>query len=329
MSSRSEFIPELAAAGVYHNHMHSKEDEPLRYLTPDSDESEVFTKLSSKTDSLYQVPTVNPDGYDYLSDRSPTTKFTTRSIAEENMRDLQNFLKQQLSSGFPDQRSYETKIYQGNVLPCSPQRMDNEAKVIPVERKNSKVLKTEEGNTIAKKLATQAEQKGMRECHVYFTPRTSAEIWPPLVVTVGEDWDFMKVMRKSIADLQRSMNKGERDGTHDWLFDYHPNKEISKIRNDLKVLFGKKVVTFRDSHLKKSIKDITGDFINRMWILQKSDDKSHKVRRERRANSIHELPRESRAPYSRNRIKGRSKSFHHKAHSKPPQKRYSRISKRL
>merc|ERR1719419_2213353 len=56
ISTRSEFIPELAAAGVYHNPMHSKDEEPLRYLTPDSDESEALTAVHSRTNSLYQLP---------------------------------------------------------------------------------------------------------------------------------------------------------------------------------------------------------------------------------------------------------------------------------
>lgn len=162
---------------------------------------------------------------------------------------------------------------------CSNDR-NNEDKValLRVERKNSQVLQNEQGVLLKKKLATQLEQKGMRECHVYFTPRTSAEIWPPLIVTVGEEWDFVKVMRKSIAELQRCINKGDRDGTHDWLFDYHPNKNIKEIKNDLKVLFGPKVICFRCSHLKKCIKDVTTDFINKVWILQKEDDKHYRQR---------------------------------------------------
>jgi len=199
-----------------------------------------------------------------------------------------------------------------------------------MERKKSGNLKTEEGVVLAKKLATQAEQKGMRECHVYFTPRTSAEIWPPLVVTVGEDWDFLKVMRKSIADLQRSVNKGERDGTHDWLFNYHPNKNIKKMRQDLKVLFGRKVVSFRDSNLKKCVKDVTGDFINKMWILRKDDDKhqnAHDKARER-SKSYSKLPRKKASSPTSRRMRARSKSFHHKKNTKSLPG-YTRLSQKV
>jgi len=337
-SIRSEFIPELTEAGVYQP-MPVKEDPPVSYVTPEShsDDSEVFnTRFSNKTDSLYQLPALNSDGNEYLDERSPTTIFTTRSIAEENMRDLQNFLKQQLGSvGSPEERSLETILGNEMSPASSPKEESKEDKVavIRVERKKSGVVRTEEGRVLAKKLATQAEQKGMRECHVYFTPRTSAEIWPPLVVTVGEDWDFVKVMRKSIANLRRAMNKGERDGTHDWLFDYHPNKDIKKIKKDLKVLFGRKVVSFRDSNLKKSVKDVTGDFINKMWILQKDDDKHQKTHLKTRIRSQSfnksKSPRKRASSPKSRRMKGRSKTFRHKKNTKSLPNHYTRLSQRV
>ena len=78
-------------------------------------------------------------------------------------------------------------------------------------------------------------------------------------------------MRKSIAELQRAINKGDRDGTHDWVFGYHPNKEVRKIKKELKILFGRRAIEFRDSNLKKPIKSMTKDFVNKLWILQKKN----------------------------------------------------------
>jgi len=325
-SVRDEFIPELTAAGVYNNTTNDKEE--LTFLTPETrsvDSGEYSAMCSNNmTDSLLQMPAMNTEGYDFL-EVSPTTLFTTRSIAEENMRDLQNFLKQQVdSSASSVDRSLETKYDQKVTPPSSTKGEKNEDNVSLIRVQS--VVRTESGKILSKKLATQFEQKGMRECHVYFTPRTSAEIWPPLVVTVGEEWDFVKVMRKAIANLQRSMMKGDRDGTHDWLFDYNPNKDIRRIKKDLKVLFGRKVVSFRDSHLKKSLKDVTSDFINKMWILQKDEDKAPKVRLRSHSDSNFRHRREAvRSPGKLTYAK--SVGVTTKGNSK--RKRYTRISNRV
>jgi len=339
ISPRSEFIPELTAAGIFHHSTQSKMVESATFSTPEtqSDDSDEYgSRFSKPPYSIFQLPALNVDGQDCLSDRSLTTCFTTRSMAEENVKDLQNFLKQHLgSSPSMEERNSETEpVKVISASGCSNDRT-NEDKVglVRVERRNSKVLQNEQGVLLTKKLATQLEQKGMRECHVYFTPRTSAEIWPPLIVTVGEEWDFVKVMRKSIAELQRCINKGDRDGTHDWLFDYHPNKNIKEIKNDLKVLLGPKVISFRGSHLKKCLKDVTADFINKVWILQKEDDKHYKQRI--RSSSLLKATGKIGSPRSLNYSKARpkslarSKSITKTNNRKSVRKRYSRLSHRL
>jgi len=304
----------------------------VSFLTPEtqSEESDEYNaRFSKDVDSLYQLPALNSDVQDYMSELSLTTNFTTRSIAEENMRDLQNFLDQHVSSSPSiEGRNSETKLGQDIPPTMCLTEKNNEDKValVRVSRENSSVVETEDGVLLARKLATQREQKGMRECHVYFTPRTAAEIWPPLIVTVGEEWDFVKVMRKSIADLQRCIKKGERDGTHDWLFDYHPNKDIKKIKKELKVLFGQKVISFRGSHLKKHLKDVSGDFINKMWILQIQEDKNYKGRT--KPNSQQKSSRNVRASKSKNYMKKRSTSFQKKTKTSRPT-HYSRLSQRI
>jgi len=339
ISPRSEFIPELTAAGIFHHSTQSKIDESATFSIPEShsdDSDEYGSRFSKRPDSLYQLPALSADGQDCLSDRSLTMCFTTRSMAEENVKDLQNFLKEHLCSS-PSMEEHNCEPEAVKIIPASGCSNDtnNEDKValVRVERRNSKVLRNEEGVVLTKKLATQLEQKGMRECHVYFTPRTSAEIWPPLIVTVGEEWDFVKVMRKSIAELQRCINKGDRDGTHDWLFDYHPNKDIKEIKNDLKVLFGPKVISFRGSHLKKCLKDVTTDFINKIWILQKEDDKHYKQRIRssglQKATGIMGSPRPLNYSRARSKSLARSKSINKKNNRKSARKRYSRLSQRL
>jgi len=141
--------------------------------------------------------------------------------------------------------------------------------ITPKEVQRLSPVNTANGGFLPKKIAKVYEQKGKLECHVYFTPRTSAQIWPHLTLTVHEDWDFLKIMRKSIAEIQRAIKKGDRDGTHDWVFGYHPNKQVEKIKKELRVLFGGRATEFRGSNLKKKIKPTTKNFVNKMWVLQK------------------------------------------------------------
>merc|ERR550534_177090 len=275
--------------------------------------------FSHRTDSLYLIPTLNSEGHDPLSGTNRSQSF------EENMRDLQSFLKQHLiSTEYNTEPGKESNLGRDiSVCGSNVNAMTNEAKGASMQKRDKPVvIRNEDGAILSKKLATQAEQKGMRECHVYFTPRTSAEIWPPLVVTVGEDWNFLKVMRKSIANYQRSTRKGERDGTHDWLFEYNPNKDVKKIRTELKVLFGPKVVSFRDSHLRKNLKDVTKEFINKMWILQKNDDKQGKAR-VRKKN----YPRRQRG--SKSKVLNRSQSFSQKQGRKVVAHKFSGVSQKV
>jgi len=165
----------------------------------------------------------------------------------------------------------------GSVEPLLQQQYAEEYKLdaktdVDISSKGVQLLSpvnTANGAFMPKKIPKVYEQKGKLECHVYFTPRASAQIWPHLILTVHEDWDFLKIMRKSIAQIQRTIKKGDRDGTHDWVFGYHPNKQVRKIKKELRVLFGGRAIEFRDSNLNKKIKTMTKNFVNKIWVLQK------------------------------------------------------------
>lgn len=167
---------------------------------------------------------------------------------------------------------------------------------------------TANGVGLQKKITTSYQHKGKLECHVYFTPRTSVEVWPHLAVTVREDWDFLKVMRKSIAEIQRAIKKGDRDGTHDWVFAYEPNKQVKKIKKELRVLFGGMAIEFSDSNLKKKIKTKAEGFVNKMWVLpKKSIGEQDKGRHSRTVSSQVGVHRAKSQPPLKKKLKGGSR----------------------
>jgi len=241
---------------------------------------------------------------DYL-ERMPTTLFRTRSSLSKDKMTLQRIFAKNPDEAEGQGRHWERLLEQKSVNLLDAD-IDEHEEVKCVETSDlmynpsplaTNPITTDKGVVLLKKLATQFEQKGKLECHVYFTPRTSAEIWPHLIVMVDETWHFIKVMRKALAEMQRKINIGDRDGTHDWIFDYHPNREVSKIRKDLKILFGPRALRFRDSNLKKIIKESTSDFVNKMWILQKSSvSDKHRRGRSRGAGSKSRKNRASSEP---------------------------------
>jgi len=216
-----------------------------------------------------QEVSLSEDRDDYL-DRMPTTVFRTGSSRTLRTMYANDVDEEEDQGSWVDEKS--ESIADSNIDEHEEAKTPGASDLIyhpmPV---TATPITTDKGIVLLKKLATQYEQKGQLECHVYFTPRTSAEIWPHLIVMVDENWQMIKVLRKALAEMQRTIKIGDREGTHDWIFDYHPNKNIKKIRKELKILFGPRALNFRDSNLKKMIKDSTSDFINKMWILQKSD----------------------------------------------------------
>jgi len=148
-------------------------------------------------------------------------------------------------------------------------------------RDGSMPIENEFGKAMLKKLATKHEQKGKMEMQVFFTRKKKGNEWPHLVVTVGEDWPWIKVIRKSLATIQKNLKKGDRNGTHDWVFGYHPNKDIRRMRKELKVLLGNRGLEFRDGLLKKHVKEATKEFVNKIWVIQKTPKSNPASRREK------------------------------------------------
>lgn len=236
--------------------------------------------------ALSDQPTSNDPAYastdSFLHERNPTTYFPTLLDFEEHGMEVseQNDIDNEainevevLTRTMVDNKDAYTPAMSGSEeVDAEKKDWEEVIKMDSVVREKncSTPVMTENGQIIQKKIATQFEQKGKRECHVYFTPRTASEIWPHLVVTVDETWPLVKVIRKSLAEIQRAIIKGDREGTHDWVFSYHPNKEIRKIKRELKVLFGRKALVCLGGNLKKNIKDMTSDFIIKIWILQKT-----------------------------------------------------------
>jgi len=221
---------------------------------------EMDSEMSPEVEIIYQRPPVfkqtssSSDWIDETPERTPSTLFDTYQdiVTDSDAGGSVEPLRQQQDDAVERKLVGKTNV---------------EVNLKEVHRMSP--VKTANGTVLPRKIATVYEQKGKIECHVYFTPRTSKEIWPRLVVTVNEDWNFLKVMRKSIAEIQRAIKKGDRDGTHDWVFEYHPNQQVRKIKKELRVLFGATAIEFRDSNLNKKIKTMTKDFVNKMWVLQK------------------------------------------------------------
>jgi len=272
--------------GTHLTPKHSKVSSMI-LLSPDEflNEDDLYSPQGLGEDTMENIQEISQseDRDDYL-DRMPTTVFrTSKSMTLRDMyvKDVDDVEDQ---GSWVDEKSESIvdSNMDENEERKTPAGSDSIYHPMPV---TETPITTDKGVVLLKKLATQYEQKGKLECHVYFTPRTSAEIWPHLIVMVDETWQFIKVLRKALAEMQRYIRIGDREGTHDWIFDYDPNKNIKKIRKELKILFGPRALNFRDSNLKKIIKDSTSDFINKMWILQKSEF-SGKQRRGRSRGAV-------------------------------------------
>jgi len=183
----------------------------------------------------------------YEMDRNPTTRFATIDLETIN-----------LVPDIDDQKEVEAESRTSSV-------QDDELLVLT--RQDTLVM-SESGTVITKKLATQEELDGAILAHVYFTTARSGK-WPPFIISVPIDYNFMKLMRKAIAGMQKTIRKGERP-CHDWIFKYDVNTQIPEMRRELKVLFGRKKVEFRGTNLNKGLESAKLDpLVNRFWILPK------------------------------------------------------------
>jgi len=191
-------------------------------------------------------------------DRNPTTRFATIDL--ETINDGLVGSPHDILSGLDDQKEMKSE-------PTRTSSTDIEDELGGLKRQDTLVL-SESGTVITKKLATQEELDGAILAHVYFTTARSGK-WPPFIISVPKDYNFMKLMRKAIAGMQKTILKGERP-SHDWIFKYHVNKQIAEMRKELKVLFGRKKVEFRGTNLNKGLESANLDpVVNRFWILPK------------------------------------------------------------
>jgi len=147
---------------------------------------------------------------------------------------------------------------------------------LPVDGRGRRqtLVTTATGKVITKKLATAEELEGCIIAHMFFCTMRGNKNFPPLIITVPRDWPFIKMMRKALAGMQKTINKGERP-SHDWIYNYHVNKDKPKIMKDLKVLVGDKKVEYRGSNLKKKLETAALEpFVNRFWILPRKAEKN-------------------------------------------------------
>jgi len=194
----------------------------------------------------------------YEMDRNPTTHFPTIDLETINSGFLE--ISDDKQPGLNDQEELKSE-------PTRTSSSSIEDALGGLKRQDTLVL-SESGTVITKKLATQEELDGAILAHVYFTTARSGK-WPPFIISVPKDYNFMKLMRKAIAGMQKTIRKGERP-SHDWIFKYHVNKQIPEMRKELKVLFGRKKVEFRGTNLNKGLESAKLDpLVNRFWILQK------------------------------------------------------------
>jgi len=136
------------------------------------------------------------------------------------------------------------------------------------------MVTTATGKVISKKLATAVELEGCIIAHIFFSTMRGNRNFPPLVVTIPKNWPFIKMMRKGMAGMQKTIKKGERP-SHDWIYKYHVNKDVSKMRKDIKILFGDKKIEYRGSNLNKKIETAALEpFVNRFWILPRKVEKN-------------------------------------------------------
>jgi len=138
-----------------------------------------------------------------------------------------------------------------------------------------KTIRTREGFKVNKKLAIREDVgKDNFQVQVHFTPVSQRVKHPPLVVFVKKSWTFLTLIRKAIADLQRTTVEGENP-SFDWVFEYDVNHSIPKLKADIKVIFGPQFLEFRDSLLKKHVGDFVEyhmtkeTFVIKLWVYPK------------------------------------------------------------
>jgi len=143
------------------------------------------------------------------------------------------------------------------------------------QRLETSVIFPMDGESILKKLVTRREPgPDSIQVQARFTPVSQRMRYSPITVFAKMSWPFLTLVRKALADKQRNTTKGE-DSVFNWIFNYNVNKDIRKIKSELKMVFGPRFIEFRGSHLRKKIADFLDDqtgnasFLINVWVVPK------------------------------------------------------------
>jgi len=199
--------------------------------------------------------------------RQPTTLFSTETTRQSNVKAVR-------LSEVEEEKVMEAagRLEKVGAIPKQEE--------LPVDGRGRRqtLVTTATGKVISKKLATAEELEGCIIAHIFFSTMRGNKNFPPLIISIPKDWPFIKMMRKALAGMQKTLRKGERP-SHDWIYNYHVNKDKPKIMKELKVLVGDKKVEYRGSNLKKKLESAALEpFVNRFWILPKKPPKSKHYR---------------------------------------------------
>lgn len=202
-------------------------------------------------------------------DRMPTTLFSTVNTPKSSKKKKTETRERQLSQVEENKiLEHAERLEKVGAIPKQEE--------LPMDGRGRRqtLVTTATGKVISKKLATAEELEGCIIAHMYFCTMRGNRNFPPLIISVPRDWPFIKMMRKALAGMQKTINKGERP-SHDWIYNYHVNKDKPKIMRDLKVLVGDKKVEYRGSNLKKKLDTAALEpFVNRFWILPRKVEKN-------------------------------------------------------
>lgn len=234
----------------------------------------ILNKLSNREHS--ELGEESSEGFDIDEkemERQPTTLFSTRNVPRGKQKKKKK--DSEVIREVDENKVIEAAQRLEKVGAISKQELE-----VPMDTRGRRqtLVTTATGKVISKKLATAEELEGCIIAHVFFCTMRGNKNFPPLIISIPKDWPFIKMIRKALAGMQKTLRKGERP-SHDWIYNYHVNKDKPKIMKELKVLVGDKKVEYRGSNLKKKLESAALEpFVNRFWVLPKKPPKSKHYR---------------------------------------------------
>jgi len=199
-------------------------------------------------------------------------------VDEDLERDSLDYSEDMVDSNqYEEEYSYRSEYLETNTedLPESKQIHPRTTSGGQHQQREDSMIQTKNGVVIGKKLAVR-DDVGMDkiQVQVHFTPESQRVKYPPLLVFADKSWTFLTLIRKAIADKQRSLVEGEIP-VFDWIFDYDVNNGIPKLKSGVKVIFGPQYLVFRDSNLKKKVDSFVdyhmtkNSFVIKLWVFPK------------------------------------------------------------